>query len=83
MNHDHADALALFARTFGGRPDAVEARMVGCGRYGFAMLARDVPDGDATAVRLSFRARVDTPDAARAAMVELVREARASENVRQ
>lgn len=77
MNDDHADSLVLFARVFGGRADAVEARMVGCDRYGFAMLTRDTPDGEQTAVRLPFRARVDTPEAARAAMVALVREARA------
>jgi heme iron utilization protein len=76
MNDDHADSLVLFARVFGGRAGTTEARMVGCDRYGFAMLARDVPDGEQTAVRLPFRTLVDSPDAARAAMVELVREAR-------
>lgn len=76
MNDDHADALVLFARVFGARPGAVAARMVGCDRYGFAMLVRDAPDGEPTAVRLPFGRRVDTPEAARAAMVELVREAR-------
>ena len=78
MNDDHADSLVLFARVFGGREQTVEARMVGCDRYGFAMLARDSAGGDETAIRLPFRALVDTPDAARAAMVALVREARAA-----
>lgn len=76
MNDDHADSLALFARVFGGREQTVEARMVGCDRYGFAMLTRDTPGGEEKDLRLPFRSDVATPDAARAAMVELVREAR-------
>jgi putative heme iron utilization protein len=76
MNDDHADSLVLFARVFGGREQAVEARMVDCDRYGFAMFSRDTPDGEQTAVRLPFRTRVDTPEGARTAMVNLVREAR-------
>ncbi|OJY46851.1 DUF2470 domain-containing protein [Pseudonocardia sp. 73-21] len=75
MNDDHADSLVLFARVFAGRTDTVEARMVGCDRYGFAMLTRDA-GGEEKDLRLPFRSDVTTPDAARAAMVELVREAR-------
>jgi putative heme iron utilization protein len=77
MNADHADALVLFCRVFGGRPGTVEARMVAVDRYGFSVLARDEPDGPETAVRLAFDDRTDTPEAARAAMVALVRRARA------
>jgi len=77
MNDDHADALVLFCRVLAGRPETTRARMVGVDRYGFAVLAADGPDADETAVRLRFDAVVDTPDAARAAMVELVRRARA------
>lgn len=77
MNDDHAEALVLFCRRFGGRPDTVEARMVAVDRYGFAVLTADAPGGDAAAVRLSFGRSVDTADAVRAAMIELVREARA------
>jgi heme iron utilization protein len=78
MNDDHADALVLFCQVFGGRPDTVEARMVGVDRYGFAVLARDEPGGEETAVRLPFDDRTDSPEAARAAMVALVRRARAA-----
>lgn len=76
MNDDHADSLVLFARVFGGREQTVEARMTGCDRYGFGMLTRDA-DGGEQDLRVAFRSDVVTPDAARAAMVELVREARA------
>jgi hypothetical protein len=53
--------------------------MVGVDRYGFAVLAADSPDGDEVAVRLRFDAPVDTPDAVRKAMVDLLRRARAAE----
>lgn len=78
MNDDHADALVLYCRVFGHRPGTASARMVGVDRYGFAMLARDAEDGDETAVRLPFHARVDTPNAVRAAMIDLLRQARAA-----
>jgi putative heme iron utilization protein len=77
MNDDHAEALVLYCRTFGDRPDTAAARMVTVDRYGFAMLARDTPDGDETAVRLPFGRRVDTTNEVRAVMIELLRQARA------
>ena len=78
MNDDHAEALVLYCRVFGGRPDTTAARMVTVDRYGFAMLARDIADGDETAVRLPFGRLVDTPNQVRAAMIELLRTARAA-----
>jgi putative heme iron utilization protein len=76
MNDDHADALVLYCRVLAGRRATMAARMVAVDRYGFAMLARDTPDGDETAVRLPFGRRVDTPGAVRTVMIELLREAR-------
>src|SRR5437899_2022769 len=38
MNADHADSLVLFARVFGGRPDATEAVMTSVDRYGFDLV---------------------------------------------
>ncbi|MHA6618704.1 HugZ family pyridoxamine 5'-phosphate oxidase [Pseudonocardia sp. DLS-67] len=78
MNDDHTEALVLFCRRFAERPDTTTARMVAVDRYGFAVLAADEPGGQETAVRLPFDERTDTPDAARKAMVELVRRARAA-----
>ena len=78
MNDDHAEALVLYCRVFGGRPDTAAARMVGVDRYGFAMLARDTPDGDETAVRLPFGRQVDTTNEVRTVMIELLRAARGS-----
>jgi heme iron utilization protein len=78
MNDDHAAALVLYCRAFGGRPGTAAARMVAVDRYGFAVLARDAPDGDETAVRVPFGRRADTTDEVRAVMIELLREARAA-----
>jgi putative heme iron utilization protein len=76
MNDDHRDALVLFCRVLGRRPDTVEARMVAVDRYGFAVLADDGTGGEPTALRLPFDRQVDGPDAVRAAMVDLLRQAR-------
>ncbi len=76
MNDDHAEAMVLYCRVLGARPDTSAARMVTVDRYGFAMLARDTPDGDETAVRLPFGRRVDTTGEVRAVMIELLRYAR-------
>ena len=78
MNDDHADALVMYCKVFADRPNTVQARMVGVDRYGFAVLAADRPDGDEVAVRLRFDSPVDTPDAVRKAMVELLRRARSA-----
>jgi heme iron utilization protein len=78
MNDDHADALVLFCRVFGGRPGTARARMVGVDRYGFAVLAADGPDADEVAVRLRFDEPTGTADGVRKAMIELLRRARAA-----
>lgn len=78
MNDDHADALVAYCRVFGGRAATERAEMVGVDRYGFTMLAADAGAEDRTAVRIPFGRSVDTPGAVRAAMIELLREARAA-----
>ena len=84
MNDDHADALVAYCRAFGGRPGTGSAVMVGVDRYGFDVLATDsaiATDSDAAtarrAVRIGFGEPVDTVDAVRAAMIDLLRRARA------
>ena len=75
MNADHADSLVLFARVFGGRPDATEAVMTAVDRYGFDLVVGG-PSGRA-ALRLGFDAPVATAVAVRPAMIRLVERARA------
>jgi heme iron utilization protein len=77
MNDDHADALVAYCRAFGDRRGTARAEMIGVDRYGFTVLATDDGSTDRTAVRIPFDRRVDTPGGVRAAMVDLLREARA------
>ena len=76
MNDDHAEALVAFCRVLGGRPEIVEARMVGVDRYGFDVLAAGSSAASPRAMRFGFDATADTPDAVRAAMIALVRRTR-------
>ncbi len=70
MNEDHGAAVALYAHVLLGRPGGAW-RMTGVDPDG-----ADLRLGD-EAARLPFEAPVLTPDAARAALVRLAREARA------
>lgn len=82
MNTDHADALVAYCRAFGERPETVSATMVTVDRYGFDLLATDAEGAPPRAVRIVFGhfldcPRVDTVDAVRRAMIDLLRQARA------
>jgi putative heme iron utilization protein len=76
MNGDHADAVLAYARVLAKVPDASAATMTAVDRYGFE-LAVTTPAGP-RATRLAFDAPVDTADAVRKAMVDLVKRARAA-----
>jgi putative heme iron utilization protein len=76
MNEDHADAQVLFCRHFAGLEGTTEASMSAVDRYGFDMVA--VSAEHRTPVRLAFPDECRTGDEVRAAMVTLVREARAA-----
>lgn len=70
MNSDHADAVELYAtRLLGASPGAW--RFVACDPEGCDLALAD------RMLRLEFPERVTTPEAARRALVELVRKARA------
>jgi putative heme iron utilization protein len=75
LNADHADALALIARTLSGHTDAEEATCVGADRYGLD-LELDTPRGR-TGARVGFEEPVREPDGLRAATVAMVARARA------
>ena len=76
MNNDHADSLVVYAKAFGGTPDATGATMLTCDRYGFDLLI-EAPSGK-QAVRIPFGESTATPDAVRQAMIRLVAEGRAA-----
>ncbi len=74
MNVDHADALVLYARAFTRASDAERATMTGIDRHGFE-LSVTTARGPRPA-RIAFERSIETPEAARTALVALVRRAR-------
>jgi len=75
MNADHAEAQVLFCRHLAGRPETTSASMSAVDRYGFELIA--VSDAGRAAIRLGFPEPCATGEQVRAAMVALVRKARA------
>ena len=75
MNTDHADAMVLYCRAFTRATEVTSAKMTGVDRYGFEMSAR-TPEGPRP-IRLAFAKPVSTPDEVRAALVAMVKDARA------
>jgi len=74
MNADHGNALVLYCRAF-AELEAEMAEMTGIDRMGFDVRGRR---GDRRqSVRINFPRDVTTPEEARRALVEMVREARA------
>jgi len=76
MNADHADALVLIARRFGGET-ADEAAMTAVDRLGFHLRLKS---GDRIhGLRVAFLKEVKTSDDAHLVLVEMVRQARLAE----
>lgn len=74
MNADHADAVALYCRVLAG-VEAESARMTAIDRLGFRLRAQK--GGRVCRPRLGFGREVRTPEEARRALIELLRQARA------
>jgi heme oxygenase (biliverdin-IX-beta and delta-forming) len=74
MNADHADALLVYARVLGGEA-ADEATMVAVDRLGFKLRLRSGERHHG--VRIAFPAEVTSAAAARAALIAMLRDARA------
>ncbi|CAJ1510402.1 HugZ family protein [[Mycobacterium] burgundiense] len=74
LNADHADSLALLARTLGGFPDTDTALCTGADRYGLDLKV-STPRGVAY-TRIGYSDPLDSADQMRTAAVELVGRAR-------
>lgn len=77
MNDDHADANLMYAQVQAGLVDATEATMVGIDRYGLTLRAA-TPAGPRMA-RVPFPAPLSDADAAQAAVIDLLKVARAQQ----
>ena len=75
MNDDHAEAMVMYCKAFSKATDVSAATMTGVDRYGFEMSA--VTAEGPRPVRLAFGAPVGTAQEARAALVSMLRKAKA------
>lgn len=75
MNEDHADALRLYAEAFSRSGPVPEAVMTGVDRYGFEMSV--TTEHGPRPVRIAFERSLTSSDEIRAAMVQMVKRARA------
>lgn len=74
MNDDHAKALVAYARAFTRASEAEEVTMTGIDRYGFEISV--VTEKGNRPARVAFDELVETPTAARKALVAMVKTAR-------
>ena len=75
MNADHADAMVLYCKAFSKAADVTAATMTGLDRYGFEMSAQT--SQGPRPVRVAFAGPLETPGEVRAALVAMVKDARA------
>jgi heme iron utilization protein len=76
MNADHADAMILLARTYAGL-EATEATITSVDRLGFYLRLKTAEGMKGT--RINFQREVRTPQETRKVLVEMVRQAEASD----
>lgn len=75
MNEDHADAVLLYAQTFGGSPEATAAEMVSIDPNGMNLTAQ--VSGDAVPVRIEFDRILEGAEDAHHTLIAMIKEARA------
>jgi putative heme iron utilization protein len=75
MNDDHADAVALYARVYGGMTASSAAELVSIDPQGMTLTA--YVDGAETPVRIPFERELQDSEDAHQTLIEMVRQARA------
>lgn len=74
MNEDHADAIALYAKTFGATPDAEAAQMVSIDPNGMNLNA--MIHGKPVPIRISFDHVLQDSEDAHHTLIDMVKQAR-------
>lgn len=74
MNADHADAVVLYAKAFGGTPNATFAEMVAVDPQGMDLLAQ--VDGSPVPLRIPFDHVLQNAEDAHHTMIDMVKQAR-------
>ena len=75
MNADHADALIDYCRAFSKATEVSSATITAVDRYGFEMSAI-TPEGPRP-IRIAFPVEAQAPDAVRAVLIQMLKDARA------
>lgn len=78
MNEDHADAVILYAQTFGGLTNATVAEMVSIDTQGMNLTAQ--VNGAAVPVRVEFNRVLENAEDAHHTLIAMVKQARSKSN---
>ncbi|MBD1925591.1 DUF2470 domain-containing protein [Trichocoleus sp. FACHB-90] len=76
MNDDHADAIVLYAKTFGDTPNAIAAEMLSIDSLGMNLIAQ--MNDDATPIRIQFDHALKDAEDAHHTLIEMVKQARSN-----
>lgn len=74
MNEDHAEAIALYAKVFGGVADAIAAKMVRIDAQGMDLLVQT--HETTTPIRVAFDHTLTDAEDAHHTLIDMVKQAR-------
>ncbi len=74
MNEDHANAVALYAQTYGKAPDAESAQMLSIDAKGMNLMAQI--QGESRPLRIEFARELKDSEDAHHTLIDMVKEAR-------
>ncbi len=74
MNEDHADAVALYAKAFGGVADATAAQLLAIDSQGMDLTAQ--ANGEAVPIRITFDHVLADAEDAHQTLIAMVKQAR-------
>lgn len=74
MNEDHADAVAIYARTYGNSPDTEAAQMLSIDAQGMNLMTQ--VNGASVPVRIEFDHVLKDAEDAHHTLIAMVRQAR-------
>ncbi|MBD3880339.1 DUF2470 domain-containing protein [Phormidium tenue FACHB-886] len=78
MNEDHADAVALYAKAFGGTANALAAQMLKIDPQGMDLLVQT--EQETLPVRVTFDHALQDSEDAHHTLIEMVKQARKQAN---
>ncbi|MBD2092790.1 DUF2470 domain-containing protein [Microcoleus sp. FACHB-1515] len=74
MNDDHADAIVLYARVFGGAENAIAAQMEKIDAQGMDLMVQT--ESETTPIRITFDHELKDSEDAHHTLIDMVKQAR-------